>query len=168
MPPTASLSPPWVRIHAATPEVHLQIARDFVTTIQDEHAREELSKTLDDSRAAWWPIFWLTVRRFGIDRKWIVYKKDRLLSKLDEELLRHGITNTESILHPAKPIASESITTTAQQPESPAGKTALSRATDTNLLRRVVLKIVNNLPAEELRSLRLPVGEVLDAIANGD
>ncbi|OFV96848.1 MAG: hypothetical protein A3H28_00820 [Acidobacteria bacterium RIFCSPLOWO2_02_FULL_61_28] len=145
---------PWVRIPRCSPETHLKIAKDFIATIQNETCRMALTRVLDDSHN-WWLKFWEFAGEFGLSEQWSAFRKRKLAEELDATLRKHGI-----------PISSESISTATHdlgiqrrqlQPKLP-------DADDETTMRRLAIKVIGNLPMEELRSLRFPLGDIIDAL----
>jgi len=146
------LDVPWAQIKPCPPEIHLAIAKEFVSH-QDEGPRVALSGILETG-GEWWPAFWQYVRQSRLAIQWSTFRRQQLIKELEKSLRRSGV-----------PVAWEVGT-----PGTPGTQAILrkpipgAQADDAAEIRRIVVKVVSGLPVDELRSLRLPVGDVFDAL----
>ena len=153
----SDLQNPWVRISPANADTLLQVARDFAAQLSDDSHRKALTHILDQSPHAWWQKVWPYVQDRGLSGQWLAFKNKHLLSKLEAELRDRGVMTSGISAAPLVPI---------QERPNPSSRedSVMEPHLDTNDLRDVILKVVGRLPLSELRSLKLPVGDVLDAI----
>jgi hypothetical protein len=146
------LEAPWVRIPPCPSETHLQIAKDFIAQLPDEASKDPLTRVLQDK--AWWIPFWATARELRLDRRWLSFKDDRLIRELENALAIHGITvRSDPPLREAAPT-----------PASPQKPNVQQLPTTQDELRKALLKAIAALPFSELRTIKLPIGDVIDAI----
>jgi hypothetical protein len=143
---------PWVLVAPVTGEVHLQIARSFAAALHDLQKRVTLEGLL--SQPMWWTKFFAVSMSLGLGADWNAFRGRRLMQELEKALAVLGIPGYA---------AGE-----GQQADRYAS-TSTAPATDSPMkgdeqLRRVIISVVKKLPTTELRSLRLPVGEVVDAL----
>jgi hypothetical protein len=95
------------------------------------------------------------VRHLGLETQWLAFKNKRLLAELEQVIARHGVVSPTRLESPPR---AERISRLRQSAE------ARPRFFDDEAVRKIILKIVGDMPLAELRSLRLPVGDVVDAI----
>jgi len=142
---------PWVSIPKLAPAVHHQIASDFVATLSGT-AKTVLAPILQDHQ--WYVSFFGTTKRLGVSQQWGLFKREHLIRHFTEALHQHGITAAASAPKhdlPSRPWF------TAKKPAEP------KRQLDDVQLRELVSRLAFALPIEELRSIRMPIGLVLDA-----
>jgi hypothetical protein len=97
------------------------------------------------------------VRNLKLDRRWLSFKRERLLHELEVSLIEHDVTLAdEKVLRAA--------TTEHVEHQQDFATNKRERLLDEGDIKKAILKVVGELPLSELRSLRLPVGEVIDAI----
>jgi hypothetical protein len=147
------LEAPWVRIPPCPSETHLQIAKDFIEQLPDEASRDPLARVLQDK--AWWIPFWATARELRLDRRWLSFKDDRLIRELENALAVHSVPiQNETALREAASAPISSAHPKDKQPQPPTQEE----------LRKAILRAIAELPFSELRTIKLPVGDVIDAI----
>jgi hypothetical protein len=137
-----------------SPDEHVRIARDFIATIQDEQKRAELSTLVDQAR--WWLSIFGVSEKLGLLPDWNSFRNRALTELLNRRLDAIGLRTPG-----ARSLSKKSLTSAspigpvapAPKPESPEG-----------LLRETVLKAISTMPSSELRMLKLPVGDIFDAL----
>jgi hypothetical protein len=148
---------PWVKLRATTPAVLLQIARDFVASVPHDSLRPSMTQIIDQSPNAWWLKVWPYMQQHGLSGQWLAFRNRQLLSRLQTELLDLGVKTTD-ISTQAQPPAHKQADSQRREDKLPESNQS------PDALRDAVISVVRNLPLSELRSLRLPVGEVFDTI----
>lgn len=136
----APRSEDWTKIPPSPPEVHEQIAREFINTLPDGDAKSQLTKVLGLDQA-WWEHFFVSARNLGLEKQWSAYRRKRLHDEFEKTLEKLGITLRK------QPAA---VSVSAQEPE--------------DQLRRIAIGILGRMNASELRELRLPLGYVVDEL----
>lgn len=147
---------PWVAIPKPSSEFHREIAEQFVSTLQ-EPLHTMLARTLNDHK--WYVRFSTIAKVHGVGMQWTTFRRAKLIEKFKFSLSNLGIP--ERLTH-AKKIQPATLALLAQavQPlEAPPAPA--SNETD---FRELVQRVIAELPVSELRSLRLPVGLVVDAL----
>lgn len=132
--------------------MHLQIAREFVATLP-ESKKATLLNTL--AEPMWWLSFFSTTRRMAVGNEWNSFRRKRLLHELYSALDSFGI-----------PRRGPRSRTTFDLRTAPNPKLAAD-IKDERILREAIARAVGGLPLSELRALRLPVGDLLDALMKG-
>ena len=146
----------WVRIKPASPDAHKQIARNFASGLSDEH-RAYLTRILDEYPNAWWPKFSIYVQEKNLYRQWLAFKGNQLRLMLGTELTSLGVMRAGmQEFAPTKE--------TKQQEPEPRPDAIGDNPPPYDDLRDAIVRVVQGLPLSELRGLRLPVGEVYDAL----
>jgi hypothetical protein len=155
--PGSDLREPWVHIPPCSSETHFRIAKDFVESLPEEASKAPLARILNTHTKAWWIQFWPMVRSLRVDGRWLSFKRERLLQEFEATLQGHGV-----------PIADDSALREAAEDQTRITKTVEHREVHTvnpEEVRKAILRVVAELPLAELRNLRLPAGEVIDAIS---
>jgi hypothetical protein len=145
---------PWVVIPKPSSEFHRQIASDFVSTLQ-EPTKSNLMRLLSNDK--WYVQFSDATKRSDVGPLWTAFRRERLIGAFKEALRDLGI--------PEKPQLARQVSTLAAH-FAPQSATAAQGASAGNepATRELVQRVIASLPLAELRSLRLPVGDVLDAL----
>jgi len=152
-----SIQEPWVRIKPASAETLHQIAKNFAAQLPEECC-EPAMRLLDANPHAWWPRFSIYLQETNLFKPWMVFKGEQLRTILETELRTLGV-------------AQSSVSATVPDAES-GPKMSLRRAdSDESLsfptdLRSAIIRVVQNLPLSELRGLKLPVGDLFDALTH--
>jgi hypothetical protein len=154
--PTACVEAPWVRVPSSTEEAHVQIARDFIATVP-ELLQQPLEKALLESK--WWFAFVLEARQAGLYQQWSVFRHRELW-----KLLLSTLDGLPGGQQPSTPPADLQASTNPGSRVTGVSPQPLSTGADARL-RQVVLTVIGKMATEDLKQLRLPVGDVLDAIA---
>ena len=145
------LGGPWVEIPSCPPDIHLQIAKDFVGGLTEGATKTELGKILGLN--AWWEPFFVTTRSLGIQKQWASFRRRALHIEFRRALDKIGVpfaTNPGRVPPP---------TTT---PGTLQDGTNLAPPADDALLRQIATEIIQKLPLSDLREVWLPLGRVLD------
>lgn len=152
----APIQDPWLRVRSATPDMLRQIAADFVSEVPIDY-REQLKQTLLDSPTAWWPKFAAYLGEKLLYSQWLAFRRIRLRSALDTELeglgVRRGREGERGSVTREEALEFSRATDLGPEDAQPADD-----------LRETVVRIVRDLPLSELRNLRLPVGDLYDAL----
>jgi hypothetical protein len=145
--------PPWVQLPPCAPAHHLQIAKDFLPSIDDAYARAKLTHITEHERP-WWVPFFAAARAFGLERRWIEHRGRRLGAELARTLSAIGV--------PPDKIRYLRQLENSRRANAPADQRARGDAEST--LRRVALSVISRMSDADLRELKLPLGEVVDAL----
>lgn len=150
---------PWTRIRPVSAEALLQIVKDFVADLPVDY---HVDLMLILKEVPWWPKFSGYLQEKNLYNRWLAFKSKQVRAKLESELRGLGVRQLEA---PTTPLAEE---------EKPAAATPLphpapSEASRTqpfvrDELREAVVRVVQGLPIAEIRNLKLPVGDVYDAL----
>jgi hypothetical protein len=156
-PPSDTPVPPWVIIPPTNEDVHIQIARNFASGLHDPQKRAALEAVLE--QPLWWTKFFPTALVLGLGVEWGAFRRRRLAEELEKALAalripKHAAVQRRDAVQPS--------------PVSPPATADESLPKGDEQLRRIVLDVVRRLPSGDLRALRLPVGDVLDAINKGE
>jgi len=143
-------SEPWVSIPKLSPAVHHQIATDFVSSLSDGGPKTALTNMLAEPQ--WYVNFFATTRRLALNQQWGSFKRDHLIRNFTEALRQHGIPIPVGPRHDLARVGF----TTRKGAE-------IMRHSDDAQLRELVSRLAFTLPIDELRSIRMPIGPVLDA-----
>jgi hypothetical protein len=152
-PESTPLSEPLVVLPKPTAEFHSEIAREFTSNLP-EPLRTSLGALLHDPK--WYVRFSSVAMRNGVGPKWGAFRRAKLIERFDSSLRELAITptahatrGTDNAVYSSPP--------RAQPPAVPPACTETS-------FRDLVSKVISELPLEDLRSLKLPVGAVFDAL----
>jgi hypothetical protein len=151
-----ALSEPWGRIKPASPDTLQQIVRDFVSNLPEAH-RASLIPILDEY--PWWPKFSIYLQEKNLYGQWAAFKGMQLRAKLEAELRGLGVLHADV---PDTTLAEEKKLHIPTTPR-PGVVSGLVPSLHEEL-RDVIVRVVQSLPISELRGLRLPVGDVYDAL----
>ncbi len=156
-PEGSPIQEPCVRINRATPDFLRQVAKHFTSRMPDDN-HDRLMRVLDEYPHAWWPAFSSHLREKNLYPAWAAFKDQQLRSKLEAELCSQGVSHSNTSDEQDSTLDEE-----RRPPEFPrrAGSGPDEFSDD---LRDVVIRAVQGLPLSELRNLRLPVGDVYDAL----
>ncbi|MGD1071839.1 MAG: hypothetical protein ABSB15_17035 [Bryobacteraceae bacterium] len=157
-PLSVSVGTPWVRVPSCSEDAHIQIAKDFLATIPDP-VRELLDKALHEQQ--WWYGFAIEARRLGYHPQWSSFRH--------RELWKILLTSLDGLAAAGASSVSGELMRDQQSPEPKDGKTGQSSGRPLSVdydetLRKVVLAIVGRMPLSELREMRLPVGDIVEAL----
>jgi hypothetical protein len=146
-------APPWVTVQPISEEVHIQIARNFAAGLRDAQKRAALEAVMN--QPVWWTKFFPTAMDLGLGVEWGAFRRRKLAEELEKALAALRIperagARQRDVVQPSR----HPLPATVSEP--------LPQGDDQ--LRRIVLNVVKRLPSVDLRALRLPVGDVLDAI----
>jgi hypothetical protein len=149
-----------VKIDAAPPSVHLEIAREFVrdTSYAEDAA---ILSILNSGSESWWKAWSNAMRSRGQMHSWNAFRRTKLEEQLLAALTRAGlptVTATTVLQHILQ--AKQKRPSERSELASP----STSRVLETLAVREVVMAVVQGLDSDELRALRLPVGVVVDVI----
>jgi hypothetical protein len=139
---------PWVSVPSASAEDHLEIVKDFVSKLQ-EPAHTVLSESL--KRPRWWFGFQDETQRVGVAEQWLKFRHEKLHEKLQARLQNLGV-----------PQPSPSPRYARQDPGG--GLLVKSRTGDVAFLRKLAMTAVTKMSEDELRSLKIPLGYVIDEL----
>lgn len=157
-PQSVPVGTPWVRVQSCSESEHLRIAMDFLPTIEAGQ-REALERVLQEPR--WWDGFAMETRRLNISQQWISFRHRELfkalMTALDASLTSSGIE--------VAPVQYSQLVDTVARQDSALRPDARPMSTSADdKLRKIVLAVIGKMTAHELKDLRLPVGDVLQAI----
>jgi hypothetical protein len=149
---------PWVEVPVCTADDHTQIAKEFISTLPAGSERAStLQVALDKPR--WWDSFFWVARQVGLDKEWNEFRQRRLREKLQDALARVHVPIT-----PAFSVSGSSADRTVIPRTEIHTRSALIHGPTNALLRRLAIAAIQKMTAEELRSLRLPLGYLVDEL----
>jgi hypothetical protein len=153
-PGEATPTSPWLRIPPCPEASHLQIAKDFISTLPEESHRRWLADELDKPR--WWDAYFLKAQQLDLLTAWGAFRRQRLTREFESTLKNLGIPFVqyrESLPHrqlAARPFR--------------AGLQAAPTNSETSKLRRLAVGAVQQMSTTELRALMLPLGYIADGL----
>ena len=156
----ASEPSPWVQLPTCPPEVHLQIAEQFAETLEPNQ-RTTMKEILKHER--WWLELASWGRSHGVSDEWKLFRRQRLFEELEKSLQRLDLR--PDILRQSEP-RSRRIGQGLRRNGPRENKSLAALESPDEKLRSIAVHIVQGLSTDELRGLKLPLGEVLDAIRN--
>ena len=151
----ATLDEPWQLIPSCTAAKHVEIARDFVKSLQDSNHAEQLGACIGPPD--WWLEFYKRTTQLGVVEQWSGFRRGRILEELEAALLRAGV--------PATHLARLSHTPTRPATPRSATPKEIVRDDSADRLRRVATILVGRMSLDELRRLPVHLGDVLDELA---
>jgi hypothetical protein len=146
--------PPWVTVTPVTEEIHIQIARSFAAGLHDLQKRAALEAVL--GQPMWWTKFFPTAVELGLGVEWGAFRRRRLAEEFQRSLAALRI--------PERPMGRPQEAASPSLHPLPVTAAASPSLKGDEQLRRIIIRVINRLPSADLRALRLPVGDVLDAV----
>lgn len=143
--------PPWVAVPPCPVTKHLEIARQFIHTLQDASHRGKLEGVL--ANEVWWVPFFSLARALDLGKAWAAFRSKRLLVELQYTLDGLGV-----VVPPGSRLGLENRPAALQ----PAAATRRRRAD--GLLRRLAQGAISRMSEDELRALRIPLGDIVDQL----
>jgi hypothetical protein len=142
---------PWMPIPKLSPAAHHQIATEFVSSLSDGGPKTALMNMLAEPQ--WYVDFFATTRRLALDQQWGRFKREQLIRNFTTALTERGVpTVARHDLPPSR------VQSTVKRSAD------IKRSSDDAQLRELVSRLAFTLPIDELRSIRMPIGLVLDAV----
>ena len=158
----------WQTVVPLSGEEHLTIARDFVETVLEPSIRQ-MAATAVEGGGAWW----LRLRealRMSRDEE-LRYRRFRtagIAAALRTRLESLGISDSarDVAIRRAAPefVHGDSVQAASRRPSPAAASAAASRLASAEDVRSLAAALINVLPEEELRGIRVRLGDVLDAL----
>jgi hypothetical protein len=145
--------PPWVTVPPVNEETHLQIARTFTAGLQDAQKRATLEGIM--AQEQWWAKFFPTAMSLDVGIEWGAFRRRKLSEEIEKALATLRIPARASVRR------GDMVQPSLHQLQA---TTSPSYLKGDEALRRIVVNVIKRLPSAELRALRLPVGDLLDAI----
>jgi hypothetical protein len=159
-----------LEIRPASPSIHYELANQFLETTATPGELAEKLKVLLEDRTAWWQLWTQELRTASpeLSRQWLGFRRKGLEEALARTLVQNGFSGPQADViltrvseqqerRPPPPPATHS-----GQLRSAAGRARISADPDARIL---VQRVVAQMHQDELRSLRLPLGLVLDSLA---
>lgn len=153
LPQGSNPPPPWIILPKPTAEFHAEIANEFASSLA-EPSRTSLRALLRDPK--WFLRFTGIATKEGLGTKWAAFRRRKLIERLNSSLRESAI--------PSIPRVSRTFETPSQVPAKRVAGTGVATGSEEVAFRDLVCKVVSELPLSELRSLKLPVGVVFDAL----
>jgi hypothetical protein len=144
---------PWVVLPKPTAQYHSLIAKEFASTLQ-EPLQTNLSTLLSDPK--WYVRFSSVAMRHGLGPRWGAFRRAKLIDHFNSSLRELSV--------PVVPRGERTPDNAVLPPPPKAPALSASTATEESEFRDLVSRVVSELPLGELRSLKLPVGAVFDAL----
>lgn len=152
-PEGTTLTEPLVLLPKPTAGVHSEIAKEFTSTLP-EPLQTSLGALLDNPK--WYVRFSSVAMRNGVGPKWGAFRRAKLIDRFNSSLrelaipaITHFTRAPDNPVHPSIP-----------RPIQP----IIGIVGEESSFRDLVSKVISELPLDELRSLKLPVGAVFDAL----
>jgi hypothetical protein len=141
--------PEWREIHRISPEMLLQIGKDFTSDI-DEIQKSVLVPTFQETK--WWFPFFDRLQSLGLKYKWVEFRRKRIGHEFKRKIEEIGP------LPLSQP--QEAALTFVVQPRA-----AATAQTQPELsIRKIAADVVQRMTESELRGLNLPLGYVVDSL----
>jgi hypothetical protein len=147
---------PWVVIPKPTPEFHLEVASEFVSS-QPEPLRTTLGALLHDPK--WYVRFSAVATKNGLGARWTAFRRTKLIESFKSSLVSLAVPPAHKFAPPSESASYNANQGVGNHMEVTHGPDASEAS-----FRDLVRKIVSELPISDLRSLKLPVGAVFDAL----
>ncbi len=139
-------------IEKPSSEFHRNIAVEFVASLTGEN-KDTLSRILEEP--FWYQHFSSAAKRVGAASEWVAFRLRKLVSEFEKSVIALGLPAHVVRQNPSR---------MAQHVEQTADRNS-EKPNDTEIMfRHLVSRLVTELPIEELRALRLPLGLVFDAL----
>jgi hypothetical protein len=154
-------SPPdssWVQIPSMTREKHIAVAKEFINTLGDEGQKERLARSFDQPQ--WWVSFYESIKAEGLAAPWNAIRRKRVIEELTAALESAGVPPKDA----ASQIALEQRSAPRIAPRPIRSVVAMPSVRSSPRLKTVAERIVQNMSLAELRSLRVRLGDVFDAL----
>jgi hypothetical protein len=145
--------PPWVSIPKLAPEKHHEIASLFVESLPPA-SKAALQSILADHQ--WYVSFFGTTKRLGISKQWGLFKREHLIRYFTAALHEKGVVAAPSA--PKHDLPARSFQTRRTEIRRPA------LSLDETQIRELISRLAYTLSIDELRTIKLPLGSVLDAL----
>jgi len=140
--------PEWREIQRMSPEVLLQIGKDFTTDL-DEIQKSVLVPTFQEPK--WWFPFFDRLQSLGLKYKWVEFRRKRIRGEFEKRIQEIG---TLALPEPQQAALA-----------LPPHAAAASTQTQSELsIRKIAADVVQRMTESELRSLNLPLGYVVDSL----
>lgn len=141
--------PEWREIQRISPEVLLQIGKDFTADL-DEIQKSVLVPTLQEPK--WWFPFFDRLQSLGLKYKWVEFRRKRIRDEFKRKVEDIGTL-------PLPPLREAALALVPQ------ANAATSAATQSELsIRKIAADVVQRMTESELRGLNLPLGYVVDSL----
>lgn len=147
---------PWTRIPSCSPEVHREIAEEFISSLQDEEHKNSLRATLN--QPGWWNIFFFTVQKLGLAMRWGEHRKERLLDLFTNAMQKECIPP----LKEKGPSVASSLAEDTSKNVSRTSSASVSKSSES--LRRIAMGAIERMSLSELRALNIPLGHIIDEL----
>jgi hypothetical protein len=155
-----------VEIAPARPEVHLQIARKFLSSevgALPEELRQTLEGILRENDPRWYERWATELGRVPeLPRQWLIYRRRSLEREMETALAQAGLEQA-GISKVMKSIVGLRPVDAVPAPERLVSTTTTE--TSDKQLVRIIQEVVARMNERELRDLKLPVGVVIDVVA---
>lgn len=144
-----------VHIPSLGAEGHTAIAREYIESRSEEAQKERLGSHLD--KPQWWIPFYRAIQEEGLADAWNSFRRHRILEQLKRAMAQAGVPTDglEVQLATQAPLAPK-VSVATRTPNTASGPAAD--------LRALSIKIVRNMSMQELRRLRVELGDVFDAL----
>lgn len=145
-----------VRQEPASRDFHEQLAQSFGTQVQGER-QVQLPAVGGTDR--WWFEWQEKVRELGLEPSWQDFRSDALVERLESEMTALGVGEQARRAAVRRVLADKS----ARRSTAKRRSDAWNQRAD---LEALVIEAARRMDASDLRALRIPVGVILDVIAN--
>jgi hypothetical protein len=152
-PEGTTIAEPMVLMPKPTAEIHSEIAKEFTSTLP-EPLQTSLGALLDNPK--WYVRFSSVAMRNHVGPKWAAFRRGKLIERFNSSLRELAIP---TFTHPTR-VLDNPVHPAPQRPAQP----TIGIASEESGFRDLVSKVISELPLAELRSLKLPVGAVFDAL----
>lgn len=144
---------------------HRSIARCFSATLSEPEAAPLLEICREESRE--WRYRWNeALRKTPLFPRWMEFRREEFQKRLEESLQQAGLERSSIDFAVGEVLRSHerARSDVPVERDHENNRRSVKLKIDDMLLRQVVLEIIDRMGVDELRSLRLPVGAVIDAI----
>jgi hypothetical protein len=141
--------PEWREIQRISPEVLLQIGKDFTDDL-DEIQKSVLVPALREPK--WWFPFFDRLQSLGLKYKWVEFRRKRIRDEFKRKIEEIGTL-------PLPPLQEAALASVPQPTVAPSAQTQSGLS-----IRKIAADVVQRMTESELRGLNLPLGYVVDSL----
>lgn len=155
----------WVQVNPLSADLLLSIAKEFVELVPELY-RQALIESL--AKPKWWIPYFEVMGSLGLKSRWVTYRRRRILDEFSKAVTSAIYRKTLQSASVPEVSAQEKLLSRPQfrEPSAMAGVTGKppESAPREQIMRRLAMLAVQRMSVEELRSLVISVGSVIDVL----